>query len=184
VRSARARVAGRPFRNFPAVLSWGIDRGRDALLETSAGTISGASHSLWLQAIPSGSDTLLFAGTQTGCYRTTDAGQTWQHTLSGGRVFAMAVVPGAAGEESVFIGTQRDGILRSDDGGLTWKRLTNGIPARFRPYVDAIDVDPSRPAHVALADTEGNVFESQDSGESWRQTAQVPPVRRLLVVPD
>jgi hypothetical protein len=34
-------------------------------LETSSSTISGASHSLWLQAIASGSDTLLFAGTRT-----------------------------------------------------------------------------------------------------------------------
>jgi photosystem II stability/assembly factor-like uncharacterized protein len=50
--------------------------------------------------------------------------------------------------------------------------------------VDAIDIDPARPPHVALADTEGHVFESQDAGESWRQTAQTPPVRRLLVVPE
>jgi photosystem II stability/assembly factor-like uncharacterized protein len=99
------------------------------------------------------------------------------------RVFTAAATTGPGGFRRPDVGSEC-GIFRSDDGGLTWRRLTNGIPARFQPYVDAIDVDPVRPEHVALADSEGHVFESDDGGESWRATVQAPPVRRLLILPE
>ncbi len=51
----------------------------NATLETSAGTIAGASHALWLTAIPSGSDTLLFAGTQDLFRCSLAAGCVWRN---------------------------------------------------------------------------------------------------------
>jgi photosystem II stability/assembly factor-like uncharacterized protein len=142
---------------------------------------------------------VIYAATRHGFGRSEDYGQTWRR-IDGfegqgyarplavnperpEQLFTAAATTGPGGFHRPDVGAEC-GMFRSDDGGLTWKRLTNGIPARFQPYVDAIDLDPNRPAHVALADTEGHVFESQDAGESWRQTAQTPPVRRLLVIPD
>jgi photosystem II stability/assembly factor-like uncharacterized protein len=140
---------------------------------------------------------VVYAATRHGFGLSEDHGKTWRR-IDGfegqgyarplavnpeqpEQLFTAAATTGPGGFSRPEVGSEC-GIFRSDDGGLTWTRLTNGIPARFRPYVDAIDVDPARPAHVALADTEGHVFESEDGGESWRQTAQVPPVRRLLAV--
>ena len=37
------------------------------------------------------------------------------------------------------------------------------------------------PDHVAIADSEGNVFESFDGGDAWQQTLRVP-TRRLVIV--
>ena len=142
---------------------------------------------------------VVYAATRHGFGRSEDYGQTWRR-IDGfegqgyarplavnperpEQLFTAAATTGPGGFHRPDVGSEC-GIFRSDDGGLTWKRLTNGIPARFRPYVDAIDIDPARPSHVALAETDGHVFESQDGGESWRQTAQSPPVRRLLVVPE
>ena len=73
-------------------------------------------------------------------------------------------------------------MYRTTDGGRTWESLADGLPAPFAKYVDAVDVDPSDPSHVALATSAGEVFESHDGGASWARTAQAPPVRRLLAV--
>ena len=54
----------------------------NAALETSAGVIAGASHTLWLEAIPSGNDTLLFAGTQDLFRCSLAAGCVWRNTTN------------------------------------------------------------------------------------------------------
>jgi Abnormal spindle-like microcephaly-assoc'd, ASPM-SPD-2-Hydin len=51
-------------------------------LETTAGSIAGASHSLVLEAIPSGSDTLLFAGTQDLFRCSLAAGCVWRNATN------------------------------------------------------------------------------------------------------
>ena len=51
-------------------------------LETSTGVISGASHALLLTAIPSGNDTLLFAGTQDLFRCSLTAGCVWRNTTN------------------------------------------------------------------------------------------------------
>ncbi len=112
---------------------------------------------------------LLFAGTQTGCYRSTDAGSTWRQTLSGGRVFAMAVVPGANGEESVFIGTQQDGILRSDDGGQTWAGANPGL-LDLTVLALAFSPDAGRDLTGFAATTSG-LYRTRNGGKSWREVA-------------
>jgi Abnormal spindle-like microcephaly-assoc'd, ASPM-SPD-2-Hydin len=51
-------------------------------LETSAGVIAGASHTLWLEAIPSANDTLLFAGTQDLFRCSLAAGCVWRNATN------------------------------------------------------------------------------------------------------
>ncbi|MCA1669662.1 MAG: hypothetical protein LC793_20180, partial [Thermomicrobia bacterium] len=127
---------------------------------------------------------LLFAGTQTGCYRSTDAGQTWQQTLSGGRLFALAVVPGADGEEHVFIGTQRDGILRSDDGGRTW---TGANPGLMDLTVLALAFSPDAARdRIGFAATTSGLYRTRNGGKSWREVAlplDEPAVQCVAISP-
>jgi len=112
---------------------------------------------------------LLFAGTQTGCYRSTDAGRTWRQTLSGGRVFAIAVVPGAGEEERVFVGTQQDGILRSDDGGRTW---TGANPGLLDLTVLALAFSPDAARDLTgFAATTSGLYRTRNGGKSWREVA-------------
>jgi large repetitive protein len=54
----------------------------NAALETSTGVIAGASHALWLDAIPSGNDTLLFAGTQDLFRCSLAAGCVWRNATN------------------------------------------------------------------------------------------------------
>ena len=108
----------------------------------------------------------MFAGTQTGFHRSTDAGRSWQHTLSGARVFAIAVVPGAGREERLFIGTDQDGILRSDDGGQTWVGANPGL---LDLTVLALAFSPDA-AHdqTGFAATASGLYRTRNGGQSWR----------------
>jgi photosystem II stability/assembly factor-like uncharacterized protein len=142
---------------------------------------------------------IVYAATRHGFGRSDDFGQSWRrieafegqgyarplavNPARPEQLFTAAATTGPGGFNRPGVGAEC-GIFRSEDGGLSWTHLTEGLPAHFKPYVDAIDVNSSRPEHVALADREGRVFESQDGGESWCQTAQAPPARRLLVLPD
>ncbi|MCU1313733.1 MAG: BNR/Asp-box repeat protein, partial [Acidobacteriaceae bacterium] len=91
-----------------------------AQLETSTGTISGASHSLWLEAIPSGSDTLLFAGTQDLFRCSLAAGCVWRNTTNVGTCAAAQVgavqhsVASVSGTATLFFGNDH-GLWRTRD---------------------------------------------------------------------
>ncbi len=126
----------------------------------------------------------LFAGTQTGCYRSTDAGRTWQQTLSGGRLFAMAVVPGVGGDDRIFVGTQRDGILRSDDGGRTW---TGANPGLLDLTVLALAFSPDAARDLTgFAATTSGLYRTRNGGKSWREVEwplDEPAVQCLGVSP-
>jgi len=127
---------------------------------------------------------LLLAGTQTGCYRSTDAGQSWRQTLSGGRIFAMAVVPGTDGEESVFVGTQQDGILRSDGGGRTWAGANPGL-MDLTVLALAFSPDAARD-HTGFAATTSGLYRTRNGGKSWREVAlplDEPAVQCLAMSP-
>ncbi|HLH76835.1 MAG TPA: hypothetical protein VKV28_08535 [Candidatus Binataceae bacterium] len=66
-------------------------------------------------------------------------------------------------------------ILRTRDGGHNWEILTNGLPApdKWQASIEAMCLEECGKA-IALyaATTAGEVYASQDSGESWRLIAQ------------
>ncbi|HVN55288.1 MAG TPA: hypothetical protein VMT46_13225 [Anaerolineaceae bacterium] len=77
-----------------------------------------------------------------------------------------------AREGAILAGT-RDGIFRSDDGGLTWREATVGLTHRlvrwiaFRPDVSDFEFAGTEPA---------GIFLSEDGANSWRE---IPEVARL-----
>jgi photosystem II stability/assembly factor-like uncharacterized protein len=187
-----------PRRIYLAIEVGGVVRTEDAgeTWENVHGGIHDDVHSV---AVNPRDGSILYAATRHGFGRSEDYGRTWRR-IDGfegqgyarplavnperpEQLFTAAATTGPGGFHRPDVGSEC-GIFRSDDGGLNWARLSNGIPAHFKPYIDAMDVDPLCPARVAFADVEGHIFESHNSGESWRQTAQVPPVRRLLMVLD
>jgi photosystem II stability/assembly factor-like uncharacterized protein len=185
-----------PRRIYLAIEVGGVVRTEDGgqTWENVHGGIHDDVHSV---AVNPRNGAVVYAATRHGFGRSDDYGRTWRRTdrFEGQgyarplavdperpeRVFTAAATTGPGGFRRPGVGSEC-GIYRSEDGGLTWTHLTNGLPSRFQPSVDALDIDPARPDHVTLADSEGHVFESTDGGETWRQTLQAPPVRRLLVL--
>jgi len=77
------------------------------------------------------------------------------------------------------IGKARGKIARSRDGGNTWQRLLGGLPNGQRALFSALTIEawPEGSALYAV-DTDGEVFESTDEGDTWTIMAEVPPVSK------
>ena len=92
----------------------------NAALETSTGVIAGASHALWLDAIPSGNDTLLFAGTQDLFRCSLAAGCIWRNATNVNGCAAAKVgsnqhsVAWVANSATLYFANDR-GLWRTDD---------------------------------------------------------------------
>src|SRR5712691_11376449 len=68
---------------------------------------------------------VVFAGTQAGPYRSTDAGDTWERMYFPGDepvVWSFEIHPADA--RVMYVGTQDMAVYRSEDGGGHWRRLT------------------------------------------------------------
>ncbi|MCH7608154.1 MAG: hypothetical protein IIC94_06280 [Chloroflexi bacterium] len=110
----------------------------------------------------------------------------------GDRVFrSLAVHPNDA--DTVILGTERNGFVRSTDGGVTWTRLRAGLRSGFSyPEIWDIAYAPSDPSVLMAAtlDSPGpttgapqtagaGVYRSTDGGESWRQVNCGFPTSRV-----
>jgi photosystem II stability/assembly factor-like uncharacterized protein len=89
----------------------------------------------------------LYAGTETGLYRSTDAGLTWVRLPGiGGQVDE--VVTAATHPTTVYVVVAGFGIKRSTDGGQTWSPARRGLGES--PVMD-LAVDPTEPGRLYAA---------------------------------
>ena len=120
-----------------------------------------------------------------GIYRTTDGGRTWTQLLKGENAFSGAsdlsmdatnprILYAAMWDHQrtpwkVRSGGAGSGIWKSVDGGDTWKRAQEGLPALVGKI--GVAVSPANPDRVyAIGEAEnGGLFRSDDAGKTWRQ---------------
>src|SRR3989454_7633844 len=124
---------------------------------------------------------------ERGVYRTADGGKTWQKVLSVNDSTGAAhlvMVPGNpcmlfAGmwqfvrrPWELVSGGAGSGVYRSKDGGLTWERLTQGLPSGVTGNT-AVAVGPTNPSHVyALIESkQGMLWDSKDQGDHWAKVS-------------
>lgn len=124
-------------------------------------------------------------GGERGVYKTTDGGKTWSRTLGDAEwVGATDMLIDRRNPDVLYAATwQRhrtvaaymgggpgSGIHRSDDGGVTWTKLTSGIPgsnlgkiglamSHFNPDVIYAAIETDR--------TKGGIYMSNNRGVSW-----------------
>lgn len=104
---------------------------------------------------------VLYAGTRSGLFKSTDGGTTWVRSNQGlrrDRVYDVAVAPS---DSSVVYAGMVDGVYASFDGGASWQKT-----AYLNGAALAVAVDPRNPRRV-WAGVSTTVFWSDDAGATW-----------------
>ena len=132
----------------------------------------------------------VFAGVEDAAiFRTTDAGQSW-HELPGLRTHSTGNrwQPGAGGmclhtilldpvnASRMYVAISAAGAFRTDDNGLTWKPINQGLHSQYIPdpkaevghCVHRIAMHRSRP-DVLFMQKHWDVMRSTNAGESWEE---------------
>jgi photosystem II stability/assembly factor-like uncharacterized protein len=131
---------------------------------------------------------LFVPGGERGVYRTEDGGDTWQRVLAplNDRTGATEVVIDPSNPDRVYAamwdhlrephqrtyGGAGSSLWRSDDGGDTWERMTNGLPTDENQGRWGLALAPSNPDHLyAYVGTAighfRDFFVSVDGGDTW-----------------
>lgn len=128
----------------------------------------------------------LFAQNHHGVYRSDDGGQTWTSIAEGLPAdfgFPVVAHPDRDGTAYLFPLTSdgqrtpaelRCRVYRTDDAGASWKALNDGLPVgdHFGTVLrDAMCTDGGSPAGLYFGNRNGEVYASNDDGETWQLVA-------------
>jgi ligand-binding sensor domain-containing protein len=102
----------------------------------------------------------VFAGTDTGVYRTTDNGGNWSLVGVPGIRFGSKTI-GIDSTGRIFAGTYGSGVYRSTDNGASWNAVNTGL-AHMTIYALAINASE----HIFVG-TYGGVYRSTNNGGNW-----------------
>lgn len=113
-------------------------------------------------------DRAIFAGVQSGLFRSSDGGRSWREVdLPGGygAVLCLALSPRFAEDGALYAGTESSGMLCSDDGGRSWRRIGQNL---LTEPINSILVGPDFPVKPELLVLHGGeLLFSADGGETW-----------------
>lgn len=124
------------------------------------------------------------AGGERGIYKTTDGGKTWKQVLNvsentgfnevhidpkHNNILYAAAHQRRRHEWTYISGGPESAVYKSTDSGLTWNKLTNGLPANDMGRISlAISPVKTDVVYAIIEATEGKGFyKSTDRGASW-----------------
>jgi photosystem II stability/assembly factor-like uncharacterized protein len=109
---------------------------------------------------------VLFAGTTEGLWRSTDGGGSW-HRVTPADWSVNGLVVSEATPGRLIVGTQKLGLLVSDDSGQTFRAANEGFNHR---RVVSLALDSAHPARVlaVLTDAPEPLLATDDGGLTWK----------------
>jgi photosystem II stability/assembly factor-like uncharacterized protein len=109
-----------------------------------------------------GPDGTLWSACGNGVLRSVDEGRRWRVT-TGWEVTEVLKVKIDSDASSIVYAATAYGIIKSGDGGETWKSATEGF---HRKFTSDICIDRSNHLRLLAASEEG-IYESRDGGGHW-----------------
>jgi photosystem II stability/assembly factor-like uncharacterized protein len=107
----------------------------------------------------------LYAGTTSGLWKTTNEGTEWKRLTPGDWVIN-AIVIDAKNPQRVILGTEREGVQISENGGVTYTSANIGF--QHQHIVDvAIDRERAERALVVLTYDTNAFLATKDGGITW-----------------
>jgi photosystem II stability/assembly factor-like uncharacterized protein len=58
-------------------------------------------------------------------------------------------------------------LIQSKDSGKSWKKLDGAVSQANQSFVESFAFDPANADHMYAAQRNGDLFGSEDSGDSW-----------------
>jgi photosystem II stability/assembly factor-like uncharacterized protein len=107
----------------------------------------------------------LYCSTEDGVYRSEDRGNSWKRTgltVGGVRV----VVQHPKDSNTLFAGTDNNGIYVTHNGGKYWEKCAAGLD---HSTFYAIVFDPNNPQILYAGGYVTGVYKSTDGGQSWKR---------------
>jgi photosystem II stability/assembly factor-like uncharacterized protein len=122
---------------------------------------------------------VLFAGTQSGLFRSSDGGGSWEKLAGAGiaGVPILAIYTPPRGASRLAVRTS-GGLFLSEDTGRNW-RLAALPASEYYIYDIALPVDRDAPI---LAATSGGLLQSQDGGTHWKLVTDGVPAATISSV--
>ncbi len=120
---------------------------------------------------------ILFAGTNRGVWRSSDAGDTWEQLDT-------SATPGLINVESLAVDPRDSDVIyagtwylpyKTTDGGRTWNITKTGIIDDSDIF--AIEIDEKNPDHVIMSACSG-IYETRNAGANWRKVNGIPSQSR------
>jgi photosystem II stability/assembly factor-like uncharacterized protein len=107
----------------------------------------------------------LYAGTTSGLWKTTNEGAEWKRLTPGDWVIN-AIVIDAKNPQRVILGTEREGVQISENGGMTYTSANVGFQHQHLLDV-AMDRDHAERALVVLTFDTNAFLATKDGGTTW-----------------
>ena len=115
----------------------------------------------------------LFVGGRGGLWKSLDGGGSWKPltTPAGTRSAIRSIAVAPTAPETIYIGTDQEGVFRSPDGGNSWSSAGQGLPEASAggrvASIRSLAIDPTT-ASIAYAGTElHGLYKTTDGGASW-----------------
>ena len=137
-----------------------------------------------------GDDRVVLVSTEDGLHRSEDNGETWQHLLTPEApfVYFRSLVRRADDSHVVIasVGDKPSGetgmLLLSPDFGRTWKKLE--VPEPVNSTIWSLATNPADPMLLFAATIFGQIFRSQDGGETWeKMPRELGEIRKIAWAP-
>jgi len=104
---------------------------------------------------------IVYAGGDSGLFKTTNSGASWEEVKSGETIYALAIDP--ATPSTIYAGGCA-GVFKSTDDGASWTLINAGLTTTD---VRSLTVDPATPNTIYAGTYGGGVFKSTDGGANW-----------------
>lgn len=165
-----------PSTLWAGVSGEGLFRSTDAGITWSSIPLGVTGDTVNAIAIASTNPQILYLGMeQSGVLKSTDGGTTWRAFNYGLGSLAIRSLVLDQRSSSLLVISTLGGVHRSTDGGETWEsELTRGLLR--------VAQSPSEPWVFFAADTDGSIWKSLTSGDSWNWTSTVSNTGGILEI--